>query len=171
MPTTGEQTPAAWTEEFQRNGRVVFPLRRRPYVLRGAVILFVYGLSGVSNLISLADQSGYRLLATSLRVMLLLTLIGIGSWQLITRWPILTVDAEGIRYGRAFMAWDEVGTAGIPRGPAFFRTLPVLPANVWDKEIRIHRDNVRDLTALSAWLNDLRPHRKHNDKEPHADNG
>ncbi|MFI5732084.1 hypothetical protein ACIA49_18315 [Kribbella sp. NPDC051587] len=159
----GELTAADWTAELERNGRVVFPLRRRPYLLRGAVILLVFGSSRVLRLIEIADQSSYSRFATVISSIFLLILIGLGTWQLITRRPILIVDADGIRYGRKFLAWDAVGTAGIPRGPAFFRVLPVLPANVWDKEIQIHRDNVRDLSAFSDWLNSLRPARKESD--------
>ncbi|MFF1820983.1 hypothetical protein ACFVWG_27005 [Kribbella sp. NPDC058245] len=157
MPTMGELTAADWTAEFERNGRVVFPLRRRPYLLRGVVILLVFGPSRVLNLIEIADQSDYRRVATVIGATFLLLLIGLGTWQLITRRPILVVDTEGIHYGRKFMGWDAVGTAGIPRGPGFFRVLPVLPANVWAKELQIHRDNVHDLSAFSDWLNSLRP--------------
>jgi hypothetical protein len=165
MPSTGELTPADWTAELQRNGRVVFPLRRRPYLLRGAVILLVFGPSRVFDLFEIADQSDYRRLATVLGATFLLILIGLGTWQLSTRRPILIVDAEGIRYGRKFIGWDAVGTAGISRGPGFFRVLPVLPANVWGQELQIHRDNVRDLAAFSDWLNGLRP----THKESHGD--
>jgi len=72
----GELTPADWTAELERNGRVVFPLRR----------------------------------------------------QLVTQWPTVVVDTEGIRTGHRLMPWIGMGTAGIPTGTPVLRMLPILPA-------------------------------------------
>ncbi len=171
MPTMGELGPAEWTEELQRSGRVVFPLRRRPAALRAAVILLLLTPSNVFSILDFADETTVGRIFDGFGLTAYAVILGGVTWQLVTRRPIVVVDGEGIRSGSKFMPWDAVGTAGIPTGTKILRTMPVLPADVWAKEIRILRDNVRDLTAFSAWLNDLRPQRRRTEEEPHADHG
>ncbi|GAB3948533.1 hypothetical protein GCM10029976_079900 [Kribbella albertanoniae] len=171
MPTMGELGPAEWTAELQRSGRVVFQLRRRPVALRAAVILLLLAPSNVFNIGEFADESTVGRIFDVFGWAVYAFILGGITWQLVTRRPIVVVDGEGIRSGSRFMPWDAVGKAGIPHGARIFSSLPVLPADVWAKEIRILRDNVRDLTAFSAWLNDLRPQRRRTEEEPHADHG
>ncbi|GAA1685115.1 hypothetical protein GCM10009745_31970 [Kribbella yunnanensis] len=171
MPTMGELGPAEWTAEFQRSGRVVFRLRRRPAALRAGVILLLLAPSNVFNIVEFADESTVGRIFDGFGLAAWAFIVGGITWQLVTRRPIVVVDTEGIRTGRKLMSWDAVGTAGIPTGPTILRSLPVLPADVWAKEIRILQDNVRDLTAFSAWLNGLRPHRRTTEGDSHAEHG
>ncbi|MFC9690278.1 hypothetical protein ACFTSF_17155 [Kribbella sp. NPDC056951] len=171
MPTMGELGPAEWTAEFERGGRVEFPLRRRPAALRAAVLLLLLAPVNVNAIVGFADESTVGRIFEVCGLAGYALILGGITWQLVTRRPIVVVDTEGIRTGRKLMPWDAVGTAGIPTGPTILRSLPVLPADVWAKEIRILQDNVRDLTALSAWLNDLRPHRRTTEGDSHAEHG
>jgi hypothetical protein len=167
MPTMGELTPSDWTAELERNGRVVFPLRRRPSAVRAAVILLLLTPNTVLSIVEFAEESTVGRIFDVVGFTGYALILGGILWLLVTRRPIVVVDSEGIRSGRRFMPWAGVGTAGIPTGTPLLRSLPILPANVRDKQLSILQDNVRDLSAFSTWLNSLRP----TERERHADHG
>jgi hypothetical protein len=155
----GEASPEAWTEEFRRTGRVVFPARRRPAIVRLLIVVVVFGVNpAVSLAINLHDGRGevvLRLVSFAFS----LILIGFCIWQLVTRRPVLIVDQDGIRFGRKkFMPWTDLGTIGTPHGPRFFRMLPLIPNDVWAEHLRLTQDNVKDIPAFAQWLKDLRAH-------------
>jgi hypothetical protein len=157
----GEASAEVWTNEFRRTGRVVFPVRRRPVVVR-LVLIVVLGTGG--PVMSLGDwhaRGGLRLAFVVLGLASYGIFAGVMVWQLITQRPTLTVDDEGIRLGRKrFMAWTDVGTIGIPTGPKFFMFVPVLQRDIWAKELRIPQDNVKDIPAFAAWLTEVLAERR-----------
>jgi hypothetical protein len=156
MAVMGEEQPEAWTTELQRSGRVLFPVRRRPVLIRSVLFGSVFGANLADSLIDDLNAGGARRVMTLLGLAAVLMIVGLCVWQLTTRRPILIVDHEGIRLGRKrFMPWTAVGTIGIPTGPKFSMNVPVLPANVWAKELRVPQDNVKDIPALAHWLTDL----------------
>lgn len=155
----GEASPEAWTEEFRRTGRVVFPVRRRPAIVRLLVVVALFGVNpAVSLAVHLHDGRGeviWRIVSLAAS----LTLVGFCIWQLVTRRPVVIVDQDGIRFGRKkFMPWTDLGTIGTPHGPRIFRMLPLIPNNVWTEHLRLTQDNVRDIPAFAQWLKDLRAH-------------
>jgi hypothetical protein len=156
----GDEGPDVWADEFRRTGRVEFPVRRRPVLIRLAVVVLFIGGSQMSSLIELPDAGTTEVILRLLSFSGVLVVVGFFVWQLITRRPVLTVDHEGIRLGRKrFMPWTNIGTIAEPAGPSFYRNIPVLPADVWSKDLRLPQDNVRDIPALTTWLTNL--HKAH----------
>ncbi|MEU4604214.1 hypothetical protein AB0F43_14635 [Kribbella sp. NPDC023972] len=156
MAVMGEEQPEVWTAELQRSGRVLFPVRRRPVLIRSVLFGIVFGANLADSLIDDLNAGGARRVMTLLGLAVVLMIVGLCFWQVTTRRPILIVDREGIRLGRKrFMPWTDVGTIGIPTGPKFFMNVPVLPANVWAKELRLSQDNVKDIPAFAHWLEDV----------------
>lgn len=156
MAVMGEQAPDVWMDEFRRTGRVVFPVRRRPVLIRLAVVVPLVLGTQMSSLIDLPDAGTTELIFSLISLSAVLSMLGVFVWQLITQRPTLTVDHEGIRLGRkGFMPWTDISTIAQPTGPAFYRNVPVLPANVWSKDLRLPQDNARDTAALTTWLTTL----------------
>jgi hypothetical protein len=152
----GDESPEVWSEELRRHGRVVFPARRRFTAAWGGLFCVVFGVNHAGSLIdNLADGGAGRFFGL-LGLAGILTMLGLVGWQLVTQRPVVIVDHEGIRVGRKrFMAWNAVGTIGIPTGPKFFMNVPVLPQNVWAKELRLAQANVKDIPAFAHWLEDV----------------
>lgn len=149
----GERAPEEWAGEFERAGRVVFPVRRRPLLIQLLIVLALISGSQINSLIEMQSAGSGERIFRLFNLALFLLGIGVIVWQLVTRRPTLVVDREGIRYGkRRFMPWSEVGTIGLVTGPKFFMNVPVLPANVWAKDVRLPQYNVRDIPALATWL-------------------
>ncbi len=157
----GEETADVWTDEFRRAGRVVFQVRRRPVLIRLVVVLLVGGYQ-LSSVIDSLDASTTELILRLLNFSCILFVVGFFGWQLVTRRPVLTVDHEGIHLGRkGFMAWTDIGSIALPTGTTIYRNVPVLPSDVWSKELRLPRDNVKDLPVLATWLTEiLEEHRR-----------
>jgi len=40
----------------------------------------------------------------------------------------------------------------IPHDPRFIRTLPIVPADVWAKDLTLSQENIRDFRAFAHWL-------------------
>lgn len=153
MAVMGERSPEEWTEEFERTGRVVFPVRRRPVLIQCALFLLLTSGSRINSLTEMHSASGTDLVFHLIGFASVLILVSMAAWQLITQRPMVIVDREGVRYGkRRFMPWSEVGTIGLATGPKFFMMVPVLPANVWAKDLRLPQYNVKDVPALATWL-------------------
>jgi hypothetical protein len=119
MAVMGDATPEVWAEELERNGRVVFPQRRRRIVFRLAVGLLL-GLNCVfgSGSGALDDPGIVGTIFVGIVLAALLVFIGFWGRQLITRRPELTVDQVGIRSGRRKpgLTWSEVATVGFVSG-------------------------------------------------------
>lgn len=157
----GEETADVWADEFRRTGRVVFPVRRRPVLIRLAVVVVPIGGYQMSSLVDSLDASTTELILRLLSFSCILFIAGFFGWQLITRRPALTVDHEGIHLGRkGFMPWNDIGSIALPSGTTFYRNLPVQPSDVWSKELRLPQDNVKDLPALAAWLTEILEERR-----------
>ncbi|MEV0286746.1 MULTISPECIES: hypothetical protein [unclassified Kribbella] len=149
----GERSPEVWTEEFERTGRVVFPVRRRPVLIQFVFFLALISPSQVNSVTEMQSADVAELVLRLLGTTSLLVCFGMLVWQFVTQRPVLVVDREGIRYGnKRFMPWSDVGTIGIPTGPKFFMAVPVLPADVWAKDLQVRQYNVKDLPAFAAWL-------------------
>jgi hypothetical protein len=161
MAVMGEEAPEVWTDEFRRTGRVVFPVRRRPVLIRLAVVVLLLGGYQVSSLIDSLDSGTTGLVLRALSLSGVLLIAGIFVWQLITQRPVLTVDHEGIGLGRkGFMPWTDIGSIGLPTGTPFYRNVPVLPSDVWAEHLAVPRDNVKDLPALATWLTGILEERR-----------
>jgi hypothetical protein len=156
MAAMGENPPEHWSDEFRRTGRVVFPLRRKPMIWNLALLL-PSAVAFVIWLPDALDANGAERGAALAWMLLLLIAVGFFVWQIVTQRPAVTVDREGIRRGRRkFMSWAEIGAIGIASGPMFGRTLPIIPKDVWAKDLILHQQNIRDLPAFRRWLETLR---------------
>lgn len=154
MAVMGDASAEVWAEELRRTGRVVFPQRPRALVFKALWL----ALSCVPAAVSFPDMLAEGGFARVLGLLVAATFIGgVGClvWQVITGRPVLTVDREGIRFGRRFRPWKEIGAIGIPTGPTPFMTIPLIPNDVWSKHLAVPRDNVKDLPALTTWLTEL----------------
>lgn len=151
MTVMGERSPEDWTAELVRTGHVVFPLRRRPVLWQFAYLM----LPSVMVVIWLPDAldagGGQRISAFVAVASYVVAAAGI-VWQLIVQRPVVTVDREGIRRGRKFRPWAEIGAIGIAGGTWFARTLPIIPKDAWAKDLILHSQHVRDLPAFRRWL-------------------
>lgn len=115
-----------------------------------SVVLAVSRLSGA------LDANGAGRGPARAWVLLILPAVGFFVWQLVTQRPAVTVDREGIRRGRRkFMPWTEIGAIGLATGPVWGRTLPIIPKDVWAKDLTLHQQNIRDLPAFRRWLETL----------------
>lgn len=149
----GEASEAVWTEEFRRAGRVVFPVRPRGALANlGLVWLIVVGTQVPGFGFALED-GGAGLVVRLPILAFALGFTGWCWWLVTTKRPVLTLDNDGIRVGRKrFLPWAEVGAIGIPRVIWRYWTLPVIPRDVWAKELRVDHLAARDVTALAHWL-------------------
>jgi hypothetical protein len=139
----------------------VFPVRRRPVLIRLAVVVLLLGGYQVSSLIDSLDSGTTGLVLRALSLSGVLLIAGIFVWQLITQRPVLAVDHEGIHIGRkGFMPWTDIGSIGLPTGTPFYRNVPVLPSDVWAEHLAVPRDNVKDLPALATWLTGILEERR-----------
>jgi hypothetical protein len=156
MTVMGEEPPDVWMDEWRRRGRVVFPARRRPVLIRLACVVVVGSLNPLLSFGEWLEEGGTRLLFGLISMSLWAVFAGLSVWQLVSGRPAVIVDDEGIRIGRKrFMPWTELGTIGIPGGPAPFMTVPLIPNDVWAKHLAVPRDNVKDLPALATWLTEV----------------
>jgi hypothetical protein len=155
MAVMGERLPEAWAVEWQRNGRVEFPLRRRSFLQ--VPVFPILGLSALSagTLPDMLADGTWRFLA----YLLIAACAGVviaGIWQLVTLRPILVIDHRGIHQGRRhFMPWTEIGSIGPVSGPKMSRQLQIYPKNVWAKNLTLTQHHVNDLQTFQTWLNEL----------------
>ncbi|TCO34469.1 hypothetical protein EV652_102535 [Kribbella steppae] len=154
MAVMGDASAEVWAEELRRTGRVVFPQRPRAFVFK-AVITVWPAVMAVNASPSMLEEGGFSRVLAFFLFALFIGSAGYLVWQAITRRPVLTVDRAGIRSGRKFMPWIEIGAIGIPHGPGFLQTLPIIPANVWAKDLTLSQENVRDVLALARWLEEV----------------
>lgn len=123
----GELSPAEWTAELERSGRVVFPLRGRPYLRRVGVLLPLCFGGVVLPLASLGGSDGTE------RLMFLLVLglsaLAFAAFVLaaLSRRPYLVVTPNTIHLGKQAVAWPT--------------------------DVRLLRDYVLAPDVLEDWLN------------------
>jgi hypothetical protein len=140
----------AWTAEIERGGAVVFPRRRWPMLLR----LFVFTVLIISYAGSLIyawrrdEFSGGYVTLCAIALPVFLVRNAYLVWQIITRRPILTVDAEGITLGRKHLAWSAVGKIRTT-----FGVVRIHPdGGKATRRIGISHENVKDVQLLTPWL-------------------
>ncbi|MFK4087326.1 hypothetical protein ACI2LF_24675 [Kribbella sp. NPDC020789] len=161
----GEPTPADWTAEFERAGRVEFPLRRGAFAVRSVPFL-VMVLPVIIWSAILTGQGAPTAWLPGAFGVFGFTVGAAGTvWQLVTRRPVLIVDGGGIQLSRRSIPWSAFAKAGPAAGRAWFRyvTLEAVPGRA--RNLRIGVATVQDLGAFSEWVNSIRPA----EQESHVD--
>lgn len=149
----GEASPDAWSDELRRTGKVVFTLRPRSVVLGLTLFWLFLVATQLPTLGRTLEDGGARLVYVVLLVATAVAFTGWYAWRLISRYPMLTVDHQGIRVGRKrFLPWNEVGAIGLIRGGNVHLVLPIIPKDPWAKDLTVDRTTVRDIPALARWL-------------------
>ena len=151
MAVMGERLPEAWIVELHRNGRVEFPLRRWSFVQFPLSLALGPSLLLMSRLPDMLDGGtsryfGYLIIVGYAGIAIAL------AWQFITQRPYVVVDRTGVRSGRRFMAWTDVGSIGLIRGQGLGHQLPIHPRNVWAKDLVLSRQHINDLQSFRTWL-------------------
>ncbi|GAA1129300.1 hypothetical protein GCM10009630_29000 [Kribbella jejuensis] len=168
MAVMGERLPEAWMVEWHRNGRVEFPLRRWSFMQYPFLFLLGPALMTLSRLPDmLADDVGrfFGYLSIAVYAVVLIVL----AYTLITQRPYLIVDRSGIRQGRRSIAWTDVGSIGLIRGPRPVRQLPVHPKNIWANDLLLTRQHVNDLQTFKTWLEELLEEQRRSETVEKAD--
>ncbi|MEU8226367.1 hypothetical protein [Kribbella sp. NPDC048915] len=151
----GERLPEAWMVEWQRNGRVEFPLRRWAFLQFPVGLVLAFAAFTGSRVPGMLDDGNWRYVA----YLLIAVYVGAAAmivWQLVTQRPALVVDRRGLHLGRRrFMAWSEIGGIGFVSGPGWIRQLPIHPKHVWAKNLVLTQHHVNDLSAFRVWLGEL----------------
>lgn len=160
MAVMGDRSPEAWMVEWQRSGRVEFPLRRWTFVQFPGLLLIAWvGFTG-ARVPGMLDDGSWRYVA----YLLILGYIGAAVmmvWQLVTQRPVLVVDRSGLHLGRRrFMAWSDIGGIGFVAGSRVIRQLPIQPKDVWAKNLILTQQHVSDLPAFRLWLGQLLDERR-----------
>jgi hypothetical protein len=147
----GEAPATTWSDELRRTGQVVFTYRPRRLL---AEVLQFWVIYAFIRWLSSSGRWGEddRAWFVALVLAICVGFTGWYGWLLGTRRPVVTVSQQGIRVGRRFLSWGEVGAIGIPHGFKPNRTLPVIPRDVYGKNLHISQMTVRDIPALAAWL-------------------
>jgi hypothetical protein len=168
MQTMGDRTAADWTAEFERTGRVEFPLRRAAFAVRTVPFLVTVVPAIMWAAIAAANDVPGAWLPGAL-ALLSFTIGAAGTaWQLITRRPVLIVDADGIRLARRSIPWSAFAMAGHRSGRAWFRYIPLRAVPGRARDLRIGQATVQDLDAFSHWLNTSRDNRRTNQDAEHG---
>lgn len=154
MAVMGERLPEAWMVELHRNGRVEFPLRRWALLQLPVVPLLLVTLGPAGRIPDMLD-SGWRFVG----YLMIVAYVGVAVaiiWQLVTQRPVVIVDRTGIRHGRRrFIAWSEIESIGPLSGSKLAWQFPVMPKDVWAKNLVLSRHQVNDLPAFRTWLEEL----------------
>jgi hypothetical protein len=150
----GDASAEVWTEELRRTGRVVFPQRPRAFVFK-VIVLLLPCVMTAGSFPDMLEEGGFARILGFLLLALVIASLGYLVWQAITRRPVLIVDRQGIRFGRKFMPWTDIGAIGIPHGAGVLATLPIIPADVWAKDLTLSQENVRDVLAFALWLEEV----------------
>ncbi|MGW6280106.1 hypothetical protein [Kribbella sp. NPDC055071] len=154
MTVMGERSPEAWTTELQRTGRVVFPLRRRSVLLGLAYVIPVTAFAAI-RMPDVLGSGRVERISIFAALVLYAVAVAAAACQLIVQRPVVVVDREGIRRGRKFLPWTDIGAIGLAGGPSVARRLPIIPKDAWAKDLTLHSQHVRDLPALRLWLEAL----------------
>ena len=153
-------TAAAWTNEFETSGQVVFPPRRSRLLIRGAigVVLLSSSLWTIAERIRADDMGGTMGVLRLTALSAFIYLVGVTAWQLATRRPRVTINRDGIAVGKRLgkLTWDKIARIDDPSGLPGIRTIQIQPVNRRDSNpLGIPQDNVHDLAELTKWLRTL----------------
>ncbi|TDU91454.1 hypothetical protein EV138_5060 [Kribbella voronezhensis] len=149
-------TADAWSAEFEKAERVVFPQRRDRLAIRLAVFVLLLAMSVWSNVdhVLHGDVSGAVGVLRITALVGFLAVVALTTFQLITRRPTITVDRTGIHVDRrtaGFLPWPEIAHIDDPSGLPGLRTIQVHPID-GSTALGIPQDNARDLSELATWL-------------------
>lgn len=140
--------------EMHRHNRVEFPVRRSALLQLPLLLLLGPVLLSIGRLPDMLDDGTERYFG----YLIIVVFAGIAiafAWQFITQRPYVVVDRTGVRSGRRFMPWTDVGSIGLIRGQGSFRQLPIHPKNVWAKDLVLSRHHVNDLQSFRTWLEEV----------------
>ncbi|MEV6409884.1 hypothetical protein [Kribbella sp. NPDC051718] len=157
MPAMGDALPEKWSDELQREGRVIFPIRAAAV---GRELGFIWLVVAVTQAISFGQSWGEGDTRQYLAMAVVLSAMVATFWytsRLYARYPALTVDKFGLKVGlKKSIRWSEVGAIGLLRGSGpSGRMLPIIPKDAWGKELIIPATAAKDMKALQQWLEEL----------------
>jgi hypothetical protein len=156
MTVMGEASPAAWSDELRRAGRVVFPLRPGP-VRKGLCAMWVgFALLQLFHWYTPYSRGAARVVVVTLEVIAVASVTAWYSWRLRNQYPILTVTYAGIQRGRReVLTWEEIGTIGFVHRWRGRQILPIVRKDLRGKDFIVDDMAVKDIPALAGWLEDL----------------
>jgi hypothetical protein len=154
MAVMGDASADVWAKELRWTGRVVFPQRPRAMVFKVAIAVLPCVMIA-SDFSDMLKGGGFGRILAFLILASSIACFGYIASQRITGRPVMVVDRQGIHHGRKVMLWTDVGSIGIPHGPGFIQTLPIIPADVWAKDLTLSQENVRDVLAFAHWLEEV----------------
>jgi hypothetical protein len=160
MAVMGERLPEAWIVELHRNGRVEFPLRRWSFLQFPFLLALGPTMLLMGRLPDILDDGTWRYFGYLIIVGYAGVAIAL-AWQFITQRPYVVVDRTGVRSGRRFMPWTDVGSIGLLRGQSPFRQLPIHPRNVRAKDLVLSRQHINDLQSFRTWLTEVLEEQRH----------
>lgn len=157
----GEATADVWAAEFRRTGQVVFTHRpRRVWVETGLTWVWI-GIFLALSRDRMLEEGGMWTVALVAPLPAAAAVTAWYGWHFLSRRPVLTVSQQGVRVGRRFLPWAEVGAIGIPRGVRPFWTLPIIwtlqiiPRDTRGKDLTVNQTTVKNIPALARWLEDV----------------
>lgn len=162
MAVMGERLPEAWMVEWHHHNRVRFPLRRWSFLQLPVLLVAGPSIATLARLPDMLADGNWRYpayLAITVYAGLALVMLH----RLVTRRRYLVVDRTGIRSGRRFLPWNEIGSIGLITGPTPLDHLPIHPKHVRSKNLNLTRQHVNDLQSFRTWLDELPSERRRSD--------
>ncbi|WBQ06750.1 hypothetical protein [Kribbella sp. CA-293567] len=149
----GEKSQVEWSAELRENGRVVFTTRPS-WVLKVLGVVWLLVIAQVLRIPhSSPTEDKFRLVFAGLFLVLAVGSSAWYGWRILQRYPVMTVDQDGIRTGHdRFLPWAQVGTIGFVRGGLGQKRVPIVPKDEWAKEISVDQSAVKDIPAFARWL-------------------
>lgn len=139
-----------WEAEFERDGRVVLPPRRRAYVVHLLLASFLTFTNGSRTLTAIRDGRDWGLWEYANVILFAVfgsSLIVVVS-TLVRRKPVVTIDRRGIAKGDQSVTWNQVGDVELKMGGAVVLTTD-------DKPLRIDGKHTDNASGLAYWLQSL----------------
>jgi hypothetical protein len=157
MTVMGDAPPQKWSDELQREGRAIFPIRPAAVWRELGLIWLVVA---VTQALSFSQSWGEGDTRQYLAIAVVLSAVVVTFWhtsRLYARYPALTVDEFGLKIGlKKSIRWPEVGAIGLLRGSYLGgHALPIIPKDAWAKELVIPATAARDMKALQQWMEEL----------------
>ena len=140
--------------EWHHHNRVEFPLRGWSFLQFPLLLALAPTPMVLASLPDMLADGNWRFLAY-LWITAYACLVLVFLYQLVTRRPYVVVDRAGIRSGRRFLPWNEIGSIGLVTGPNPIGKLPIHPKNVWANDLVLTRRHVNDLKSFHTWLDEL----------------
>ncbi|GAA3550689.1 hypothetical protein [Kribbella ginsengisoli] len=152
MTVMGDAQPQKWSDELQREGRVIFPIRAAA-VWRELGLIWL--IVAITQTLSFSQSWGEGDTRQYLALAVVLSAVVVTFWhtsRLYARYPALTVDEFGLKIGlKKSIGWSDLGAIGLLRGGR----LPIIPKDAWGKELIIPATAAKDMQALQQWLEEL----------------